>query len=80
MRKRHQKRYDKFVEKNKEVYDMHMAIYKNVYIIYIPWTIRNIYLWLIQKKQKPGFSFINPENNEYENLINNFKNKKNGRS
>ncbi len=64
--KRLKRRYERFVKKNKEEYDLHMAIYGAVYIIYEPWTIRSIFLWIIKKSDKPGYKMINPQDNEYD--------------
>lgn len=56
-----ERRLHRFIIKNKEEHDRYVAIYGEAIMAYTPWTIKNIFLWIIKKGEKPGFSFINPQ-------------------
>jgi len=60
-------KYIKFLEKNRDIYDMHTAIYGKTMVIYESWSLKNIKRWLIDGADKPGFRFINPEENDFIN-------------
>ena len=62
-----QLKYIKFLKENKNIYDMHTAIYGKTMVIYESWSLINIKRWLIDGANKPGFRFINPEENNINN-------------
>ena len=62
-----QLKYIKFLKENKNIYDMHTAIYGKTMVIYESWSLINIKRCLIDGANKPGFRFINPEENNINN-------------
>ena len=62
--KRRYRKYLKFIEENQAKYDLHYAIYGQVYIVATWWTLKNTFSWAFGFIKKPGFSFENPENVE----------------